>query len=147
MSKVASKVAWLKAPAGVSVPHRRVATQATCNTSCLARTSFKSNVLALMEAGYFSGSEQSCRLLVDLEETSAGEVAGWRNMGSLGGEGFGVDGAGDVWVMEEGHDEPVACVGMFRRISSAEDATGLVAVRRWCLYANSFLSDTSLTPL
>ena len=104
---------------------------------CLARTSLKSNVLGLMEAGYFSGTMQAsdssrCRLLVDLAETSADEVAEWRRLGWLGEVVLGVDGAGDVWAMEEarGGDEPVAQVGLYRRVASSEDAAGLITVRR-----------------
>ncbi len=52
----------------------------------MARTSLRSSVLGLMGAGYFSWGMQAsgssgssgCRLLVDLAETSVGEVAEWR---------------------------------------------------------------------
>jgi hypothetical protein len=115
---------------------------------CLARTSRTSSVLELMEAGYFAGGSDSmrCRLLVDLTETSAGKVAEWRRLGWLGEVVLGVDAAGEVWAMEEGRDggggcagggggcagggdEPVAPVGVYRRLASAEDAAGLIAVR------------------
>jgi len=113
---------------------------------CLARTSRTSSVLELMEAGYFAGGSDSmrCRLLVDLTETSAGKVAEWRRLGWLGEVVLGVDAAGEVWAMEEGRDgggggaggggagggdEPVAPVGVYRRVASSEDAAGLIAVR------------------
>ena len=81
--------------------------------------------------------------MVDLTETSAGKVAEWRRLGWLGEVVLGVDAAGEVWAMEEGRDgggggggggagggdEPVAPVGVYRRVASSEDAAGLIAVR------------------
>ena len=76
--------------------------------------------------------------MVDLAETSAGKVAEWRRLGWLGEVVLGVDAAGEVWAMEEGRDggggagggdEPVAPVGVYRRVASSEDAAGLIAVR------------------
>jgi hypothetical protein len=110
---------------------------------CLARTSLKSNVVGLMEAGYFSGTmhSSSCHLLVDLEKTSVAEVANWRRLGWLGEVVLGVDGAGDVWEMEEACNELEACdetkpkalVGVYRRVKDSEDAAGLIAVCRFML--------------
>lgn len=133
-----------------------------------ARTVSKSNVLSLIESGYFCGtrtsssphsssSSSSCRLLVDLEETSRAEVDGWRRLGFLGEAIMGVDAAGDVWEMREddGSEVSDARVGIFRRVGGSEDAAELIVVRvahrrrtsffdvSWCSHRETFFARCS----